>query len=119
MVSQELAEPMRDTPAAAAPLRPVRLGPADVVLDKKPDGTIHLRSPHSLEHYPDKLTQRLEYWATTAPDRVFIAQRTAAGDWRKLTYAQTLALVRGIALAGMMAVVSGDVCLWHLADTCS
>ena len=69
---------MRDTPAAAAPLRPVRLGPADVVLDKKPDGTIHLRSPHSLEHYPDKLTQRLEYWATTAPDRVFIAQRTAA-----------------------------------------
>ena len=29
-------------------LRPVRLGPADVTLDRKPDGTIFLRSPHAL-----------------------------------------------------------------------
>ena len=78
-------------------MRPVRLGPADVVLDKKPDGTMHLRSPHPLERYPDKITQRLEHWANAAPDRVFIAQRTAAGDWRTLTYAQTLTQVRAIA----------------------
>ena len=77
----------------------MRLGPADVTLERKADGTIFLRSPHALERYPDKLTQRLEHWAKAAPDRVFIAQRTAAGDWRKLTYAQTLAQVRGIAQA--------------------
>ncbi len=77
----------------------MRLGPADVTLDRKPDGTIFLRSPHALERYPGKLTERLEHWAKTAPDRIFIAQRTAAGDWRKLTYAQTLAQVRGIAQA--------------------
>jgi feruloyl-CoA synthase len=88
---------MRDTKAAAAPLRPVRLGPADVLLERRADGTIHLRSPHPLGAYPQKLTQRLEHWAKAAPDRVFLAQRTADGSWRKLTYAQTLSQVRGIA----------------------
>jgi feruloyl-CoA synthase len=94
-----MADAAREARASAAPLRPVRLGPADVVLDRKADGTIHLRSPHQLEQYPEKLTQRLEHWAKAAPDRVFIAQRTAAGEWRKLSYAQTLAQVRGIAQA--------------------
>jgi len=92
-----MAEAARNTSAGAAPLRPVKLGPADVVLDKKPDGTLHLRSPHPLHRYPENLTQRLEHWAKATPDRVFIAQRTAAGDWRKLSYAQTLSQVRGIA----------------------
>ena len=99
MVSQNLAEAARNASAASARLRPVRLGPADVTLERRPDGIIILRSPHALERYPDKLTLRLEHWAATAPDRVFIAQRTAAGEWRKLTYAQTLAQVRGIAQA--------------------
>ena len=94
-----MAELARDARATAAPLRPVRLGPADVTLERKPDGTIFLRSPHALERYPSKLTERLEHWAKVAPDRVFIAQRTAAGDWHKLTYAQTLAQVRGITQA--------------------
>jgi feruloyl-CoA synthase len=94
-----MADAAREARAATAPLRKVRLSPADVVLEKKADGTIHLRSPHQLEHHPDKLTQRLEHWAKAAPDRVFIAQRTAAGGWRKLTYAQTLAQVRSIAQA--------------------
>ena len=94
-----MAEAARNTSAGAAPLRPVKLGPADVTLDKRADGTIVLRSPHPLERYPDKITQRLEHWAKAAPDRVFIAQRTASGDWRKLTYAQTLVQVRGLAQA--------------------
>ena len=88
---------MRDMKAASAPLRPVRLGPADVLLDRKADGTIILRSPHPLDSYPQKLTQRLEHWAKAAPDRVFLAQRAANGSWRKLTYAEALSQVRGIA----------------------
>jgi feruloyl-CoA synthase len=88
---------MRDINAAAAPLRPVRLGPADVLLDRKTDGTIILRSPHPLDSYPQKLTERLEHWAKAAPDRVFLAQRAVDGSWRKLTYAQALAQVRSIA----------------------
>jgi feruloyl-CoA synthase len=88
---------MRDMKAASAPLRPVRLGSADVLLDRKADGTIILRSPHPLDSYPQKLTQRLEHWAKAAPDRVFLAQRAAEGSWRKLTYAGALAQVRSIA----------------------
>ena len=88
---------MRDMNAASAPLRPVRLGPADVLLDRKTDGTIILRSPHPLDSYPQKLTERLEHWAKAAPDRVFLAQRAADGSWRKLTYAEALSQVRSIA----------------------
>jgi feruloyl-CoA synthase len=88
---------MRDMTAASAPLRPVRLGPADVLLNRKTDGTIILRSPQPLDAYPQKLTERLEHWAKVAPDRVFLAQRAADGSWRRLTYAQALAQVRSIA----------------------
>jgi feruloyl-CoA synthase len=82
-----------------APLRPVKLGPADVEVERRDDGVILLRSPHPLPPYPQNLTQRLVHWAETAPDRVFLAQRDASGGWRTLTYAQTLAQVRAIAAA--------------------
>jgi feruloyl-CoA synthase len=103
--------------------RPVRLGPQDVVVARRADGTIDLRSPHALGPYPTKLTERLEYWAAQAPDRVFMAERPLPnpppfplpnslagegregaqagegkeGGWRTITYAQTLARVRRIA----------------------
>ena len=89
----------RSEPAPAAPVRPVRLGPRDVVVEHKPDGTIHLGSPHPLAPYPAKMTERLEYWAATAPERTYLAQRDAAGGWRKLSYGETLAQVRRIAAA--------------------
>jgi feruloyl-CoA synthase len=103
-----MAEALRDTKSSTARLRPVRLGPADVLLDRDADGAIHLRSPHALERYPDKLTQRLEHWAEAAPDRIFLAQRSADGAWRTLSYAQTLAQVRGIAQALLERRLSGE-----------
>jgi feruloyl-CoA synthase len=90
---------LRPDLAAAAPFRPVRLGPRDVLLDRRPDGSIHLRSPHPLASYPPKLTERLDYWAATAPERTFMAQRDAAGGWRKISYRETLAEVRRIGAA--------------------
>ena len=79
------------------PLRPVRLGPADVLVERKTDGTILMRSPYPLQPYPKKLTERLAYWAGVAPERVFLAQRDASGEWRRLTYAAAFASVRAIA----------------------
>src|SRR5882757_8776751 len=64
-----MAEAMRNTAAAAAPLRPVRLGPSDVELERRPDGTLYLRSPHPLGRYPGRLTERLEHWAAAATAR--------------------------------------------------
>jgi feruloyl-CoA synthase len=86
-----------DQPARpAAPYRPVRLGPRDYIIDKRPDGTIYMRSPHKLGDYPKKITEKLEHWARVAPDRTFIAQRDESGAWRKVTYAETLKTVRAI-----------------------
>ena len=94
-----MAAPVKERRPEAAPVRPVRLGPRDVVVERRPDGTIHLKSPHALARYPAKLTERLEYWAATAPGRVYLAQRDATGGWRKLTYAETLEKVRRIGAA--------------------
>jgi feruloyl-CoA synthase len=82
-----------------APLRPVKLGPADVVIERRGDGVIVMRSPHPLPPYPRTLTERLVHWATVAPDRVFLAQRDAAGAWRSTSYAATLAAVRALSAA--------------------
>jgi feruloyl-CoA synthase len=82
-----------------APLRNVNLGPAGVTVERRVDGTIVMRSPHRLPAHPRALTDRLLHWAATAPDRIFLAQRDAAGGWRTLTYAETLAAVRSLAAA--------------------
>ena len=82
-----------------APLRAVKLGPADVVVERRGDGAILMRSPHALPAYPRMLTERLVHWSKVAPDRVFLAQRDAVGGWRTMSYAQTLAAVRAIAAA--------------------
>ena len=86
-------------PSTAAPLRPVRLGKPDVVLEKRADGVIHIRAAQPLGNYHRKLSDALEHWAMTAPDRVFLAQRDAQDQWRKLTYAQVLSDVRRIGAA--------------------
>jgi feruloyl-CoA synthase len=80
-------------------LRPVRLGPADVVVERRGDGTILMRSPHALQPYPRALTERLAYWAEAAPERIFLAQRDAGGGWRTLSYAPAYENVRAIAAA--------------------
>ena len=90
-------DPLRS--AAPAPLRRVRLGAANVVVERRSDGSILMRSPDTLPPYPEKLTERLEYWAKAAPERIFLAQRDSAGKWRTQTYAAAFAKVRAIAAA--------------------
>ena len=65
---------------AAAPLRPVRLGAFDAVLERGADGVIHIRTAQVLAPYHDKLSEPLEHWAKAAPERVFLGQRDAAGS---------------------------------------
>ncbi len=75
------------------------LGPQDVLIERRTDGSMLLRSPQKLGPYPDKITERLEHWAKEAPDRVLFAQRDATGAWRKITYAQALQQARSIGQA--------------------
>ena len=91
-----MSSPMRNPSSGPSRFRPVRLGPSDVVVERRPDGILHLRSPHALGPYPAKLTERLEYWAARAPDRVLFAQRDETGGWRSVTYAEALDKARRI-----------------------
>jgi feruloyl-CoA synthase len=81
------------------PVREIRLAPTEVIMERKPDGTIHVRSKAELGPYPHRMTDRLDSWAERTPDRTFLAQRTKEGPWRRLTYAQAAARGRRIGQA--------------------
>jgi feruloyl-CoA synthase len=80
-------------------VRPVRLGPTDVVVERRAGGAVYLRSPHALKKYPEKITEKLDHWANAAPDRVFIAQREGGGAWEHFTYAEVREGARRVAQA--------------------
>jgi feruloyl-CoA synthase len=80
--------------------RPVRVGGCvQATAERRADGTVVLRSTETLGDYPARLTDRLEHFAATVPDRVFAAQRGAGGDWVTITYAQMLARARRLGQA--------------------
>ena len=77
-------------------LRHVRMGPSEVVVDARPDGTLYVQSPYSLGGYPNKVTDRLEHWAARTPNHPFMAARIDDGDWRRISYAEMLDSARRI-----------------------
>ncbi len=79
------------------PVRPVRVASLGAIVDHRPDGVTYIRSPKPLGEYPARVTDRLVLWADRAPDRIFLAQRSATGVWQTTTYAQALARVRKLA----------------------
>ena len=104
-----MASVARDTgKASMAPLRPVRLGRLDPVIEHRATGVIHIRAAQGLGAYHHKLSQPLEHWARNAPDRLFLAQRNARGEWRKLTYAQVLSSVKRIGAALLRRGLSAE-----------
>ncbi|HLF31053.1 MAG TPA: AMP-binding protein, partial [Xanthomonadales bacterium] len=63
------------------------------------DGCLIVRSPVQLEPYANNLLEYLTHWAEREPDRSFLAERDALGNWQKLSYRETLKRVRSIAQA--------------------
>jgi len=78
-----------------------RLGPGPVAIRELADGGLLVTPRDPLGPYPRRLTERLEHWAQTAPDRMMIARRDGAsgGAWRGLTYGQMLHAVRAVGQA--------------------
>src|SRR5262245_49040282 len=100
---------IKDTgPAGSAPSRPDRLAQLAPVPHPLPDGTIHIRAAQPLDTFHGKLSEPLEHWAKTAPDRLFLAQRDAQDQWRKRSYAETLADVRRIGAALLRRGLSAE-----------
>ena len=73
--------------STARRIRPVNITPIETTIRHGSDGVVYLSPPQALGPYPDRITDRLEHWATEAPGRVFLAQRDLTGGWRTLTYA--------------------------------
>jgi feruloyl-CoA synthase len=93
---------------SAHPLRAISFGNPAVTIDRRDDGTIYLRPKLKLSDYPVRITDRLHHWAKEAPERVFMAERDAAGGWRKITYAQLLTSTRRIASALLARGLSAE-----------
>ncbi len=83
----------------ATPVRPVRLGPGGVHVEKTPAGVRYVQATQPLADYPVKLTDRLEHWAKQAPDRTLYAKRNSSGEWRRISYAEARGLARSIGQA--------------------
>lgn len=81
------------------PLRDVDLGPLDVRIEPSAAGVVYARSPFALGTYDAQVTAWLDRWAASAPQRVFLAERDAKGNWRSLTYAEARAQARALGQA--------------------
>jgi feruloyl-CoA synthase len=82
--------------------------PPAVVVERRDDGCVMVRSPHPLGEYPRRLTERLQYWAEHAGDRCFLAQRGPDHNWRYLTYSEAFTRVRRISQALLDRGLSAD-----------
>ncbi|NDF44207.1 MAG: feruloyl-CoA synthase, partial [Betaproteobacteria bacterium] len=85
-----------------AKFRPLRFGVTRVQLRDGAPGTHYLKADQALQAYPDRITDRLQKWAQTVPERTFVARRVkqadgSLGDWRHVNYQEAWTTARHIA----------------------
>ena len=99
------------------PFRDVHVGSATADLIQRPNGTQLLSVAEPLGDYPDTLLACLTHWAHEAPERTFVARRDACGEWRRMSYAETLTRIRqlaqgllnhGLSVERPLAILSGN-----------
>ncbi len=88
-----------DTPCADAPIRHFGFGPYQSHVQARPDGSFLITSAQGLLPSPQRYTEPLLRWAKERPDTVFLAQRDAHGNWRRLTYGQAAQRILPLAQA--------------------
>jgi feruloyl-CoA synthase len=81
--------------------------PHAISREDRADGTILLRSDYDLGPVTDRTGDWLHHWASEAPDRVFLAERSGAG-WREESYSATLQQVRAIAASLLARGMGAD-----------
>ena len=89
---------------SAPKFRPLTFGVTRVTLRDGDAGTQYLSAEQPLGDFPNRITDRLQHWAQTAPERTFMAKREkladgTTGGWQHVTYAQAWARARCIAQA--------------------
>jgi len=76
----------------------LRFAPAKVDVEKRPDGSIVLRSPQKLGAYARCVTEWLVHWSDHRAERIFLAERSGDG-WRRISYRESYGAVRRIGQA--------------------
>lgn len=82
-----------------SPRREIDLGRLEMTVVPGPEGALYVGSPLQLETYETQVTAWLDRWAARAPQRVFLAERDARGNWQTLTYAEARVWTRALATA--------------------
>jgi feruloyl-CoA synthase len=90
----------------------------DIAVERRPDGVIVLKSRIPLKSYEKHIPASLAKWASEAPSRIWLAQRTGAErQWRKVSYGEakrtvdalTQALLNlGLEPGSPVAILSGN-----------
>lgn len=75
--------------------------PPAVEVERRADGTLLLRSPVPLQLYPARIGEWLETWGGREPDRAFLFERGADGQWHRVTYGEAAQRVQRLA-AGLL-----------------
>ena len=74
-----------NTPTTTAKYRDFQFGVTRAIVEQR-NGHTYLRAEQALEAYPERMTDRLVHWATTAPERTWMARRGPDGQWIKISY---------------------------------
>ena len=70
--------------------------PAEVKIEHCPDGGMILRSPQPLLNYERQIGNVVRKADAEVPQQVFLAERKATGEWRKVTYAEARKIIDSI-----------------------
>ena len=111
------AQPEGTPVSATARYREVRVGGCTQATAKqRPDGAWVLRSNEALQTCPERMSDRLELWATLTPDAVFAARRDASGAWNRITYREMLARAQSLGQGLLTHRLSAERPLVILSD---
>ena len=88
-----------------APLRPIAYAVPRIVHERADDGSLRCRSREALAPHHPSLARLFRAAVERRPDGLFLAEREAGGNWRKLTYAR-----RGRSWMGSRKVCSRADC---------
>lgn len=95
----------------------IKFAPRNVSVERRADGSLLLRSPLDLGACEWRITDFLPIWADRVPERTFLAQRSASGEWERLNYADAWSKVQligenllslGACRGDRMAILSGN-----------
>ena len=89
----------------------------EIAADRRPDGTIRLKSTAPLQPHARCVGDWLEHWAQQTPDRIFLGERSGAdAPWTTLTYRDALRQVRSVAAWILAQGLSAERPLVILSD---